>query len=74
MDTVGTGKLADEEIAAAVQQVFKLTPKGIIDSLQLRQPIYQKTASYGHFGREEKEFTWEKTDKVKALRKAAGLK
>jgi S-adenosylmethionine synthetase len=74
VDTVGTGKLADEEIAAAVQQVFKLTPKGIIDSLKLRQPIYQKTASYGHFGREEKEFTWEKTDKVKALRKAAGLK
>lgn len=74
VDTAGTGNLADAEIAAAVQQVFKLTPKGIIDSLKLRQPIYQKTASYGHFGREEKEFTWEKTDKVKALRKAAGLK
>ena len=74
VETNGTGKLPDAEIADVVQQVFKLTPRGIIDSLKLRQPIYQKTASYGHFGRTEKEFTWERTDKVKALRKAAGLK
>ncbi len=74
VETNGTGKLPDAEIADVVQQVFKLTPRGIIDSLKLRQPIYQKTASYGHFRRTEKEFTWERTDKVKALRKAAGLK
>ena len=74
VDTYGTGKLADAEIAALVQQVFKLTPSGIIDTLKLRRPIYQQTASYGHFGRSGADFTWEKTDKVKALKKAAGIK
>ena len=74
VDTYGTGRLADEQIAAVVQQVFKLTPGSIIEALKLRRPIYQKTASYGHFGRQEKDFTWEQTDKVGALRKAAGLK
>ena len=74
VDTYGTGKLADVEIAALVQQVFKLTPSGIIDTLKLRRPIYQQTASYGHFGRSGADFTWEKTDKVKALKKAAGIK
>ena len=74
VDTYGTGKLADAEIAGLVQQVFKLTPSGIIDTLKLRRPIYQQTASYGHFGRSGADFTWEKTDKVKALKKAAGIK
>ncbi len=74
VETYGTGRLADEQIAAVVQQVFKLTPGSIIEALKLRRPIYQKTASYGHFGRQEKDFTWEQTDKVGALRKAAGLK
>ena len=74
VDTCGTGKLADAEIAGLVQQVFKLTPSGIIDTLKLRRPIYQQTASYGHFGRSGADFTWEKTDKVKALKKAAGIK
>ena len=74
VDTYGTGKLADAEIAALVQQVFKLTPSGIIDTLKLRRPIYQQTASYGHFGRSGADFTWEKTDKVEALKKAAGIK
>ena len=74
VDTYGTGKLADVEIAALVQQVFKLTPSGIIDTLKLRRPIYQQTASYGHFGRSGADFTWEKTDKVEALKKAAGIK
>ena len=74
VDTHGTGKLADAEIAGLVQQVFKLTPSGIIDTLKLRRPIYQQTASYGHFGRSGADFTWEKTDKVKALKKAAGIK
>ena len=64
----------DARIAELVQQVFQLTPRGIIDTLKLRRPIYKKTAAYGHFGRNGADFTWEKTDKVRALRKAAGLK
>jgi S-adenosylmethionine synthetase len=72
-DTMGTGKVAEEKIVAAVREVFNLTPKGIIEYLDLRRPIYKKTAAYGHFGRTEPEFTWEKTDKAEALRKAAGL-
>jgi S-adenosylmethionine synthetase len=56
-----------------VRQHFKLTPKGIIDDLDLRKPIYRKTAAFGHFGRTEDGFTWEKTDRSDALRKAAGL-
>jgi S-adenosylmethionine synthetase len=74
VDTYGSGRLADAEIAELIQQVFKLTPSGIIDTLKLRRPIYRRTASYGHFGRSGADFTWEKTDKVKALKKAAGIK
>ncbi len=70
VDTHGTGKYPDEKIAAAVEKVFDFTPAGIIKSLDLRRPIYQKTAAYGHFGRNDKDFTWEKTDKVEALKKA----
>jgi S-adenosylmethionine synthetase len=70
VDTQGTGKADEEKIVAAVRQIFPLTPKGIIESLDLRRPIYKKTAAYGHFGRSEPEFAWEKTDKADALRKA----
>jgi len=72
--TEGTGVIADEKIAAIVNEVFDLRPKGIIQMLDLLRPIYQKTAAYGHFGRAEPEFTWERTDKAAALRAAAGLK
>ncbi len=72
-DTMGTGKVEETKIVEAVRQVFNLTPKGIIEYLDLRRPIFKKTAAYGHFGRTEPEFTWEKTDKAEALRKAAGL-
>ncbi|MBL8288965.1 MAG: methionine adenosyltransferase domain-containing protein, partial [Rubrivivax sp.] len=71
--TEGTGKLSDEKIAALVNEHFDLRPKGIIQMLDLLRPIYEKTAAYGHFGREEPEFTWERTDKAAALRAAAGL-
>lgn len=73
VDTFDTGKIPDEKISALIRENFQLTPRGIIESLNLRRPIYRKTASYGHFGRNEKEFTWEATDKVAALRKGAGL-
>ncbi len=69
VDTNGTGIAPDAVISRAIQKVFDLTPKGIIESLQLRRPIFQKTASYGHFGRSESTFIWEKTDKVKDLLK-----
>ncbi|QIL70079.1 methionine adenosyltransferase [Diaphorobacter sp. HDW4B] len=72
--TEGTGVIPDSEIAKIVAANFDLRPRGIIEMLDLRRPIYQKTAAYGHFGREEPEFTWEKTDKIAALRAAAGLK
>jgi S-adenosylmethionine synthetase len=72
--TEGTGVISDEKIAALVNEHFDLRPKGIILMLDLLRPIYQKTAAYGHFGREEPEFTWERTDKAAALRAAAGLK
>lgn len=72
--TEGTGIVTDEKIASWVNEVFDLRPKGIIQMLDLLRPIYQKTAAYGHFGREEPEFTWEKRDRVDALRQAAGLK
>jgi S-adenosylmethionine synthetase len=68
VDTDGTGKVEDARIVAAVRDVFPLTPRGIIDYLQLRRPIYRKTAAFGHFGRTEPEFTWEKTEKAEALR------
>jgi S-adenosylmethionine synthetase len=71
IDTFGTGKVPSTVIAELVQKHFKLTPKGIIDSLNLRRPIYKKTAAYGHFGRKLPEFTWEKTDKAAELKKAA---
>jgi S-adenosylmethionine synthetase len=71
--TNGTGVIADEKISALVNEHFDLRPKGIIDMLDLLRPIYQKTAAYGHFGRAEREFTWEATDKAAALRAAAGL-
>jgi S-adenosylmethionine synthetase len=74
VDTFGTGKVDSEKLEAAVRKNFKLTPKGIIESLDLRRPIYKKTAAYGHFGRNEKEFTWEATNKAAALREACGLK
>ena len=70
VDTFGTGKLSDDEIVALVRENFDLRPRGLIEMLDLRRPIYQHTASYGHFGREEKDFTWEKTDKAEALKKA----
>ena len=72
--TEGTGAIPDEKIAALIQQHFDLRPKGIVKMLDLLRPIYQKTAAYGHFGREEPEFSWEQTDKAAALREAAGLK
>jgi len=72
VDTFGTGKVADEAIERAVEQVFPLKPAEIIAHLKLLRPIYKKTAAYGHFGREEPEFTWEKTDKAAELKKAAG--
>lgn len=73
VNTFGTGKIADEKIAALVAEHFDLRPKGIVKALDLLRPIYSKTAAYGHFGREEPEFTWEWTDKADALRSAAGL-
>lgn len=72
VSTMGTGRVSDEKIAAAVQEVFDLRPKGIVQMLNLLRPIYRKTAAYGHFGREEPEFAWEATDKVEALRAAVG--
>ncbi|WP_422931712.1 methionine adenosyltransferase [Singulisphaera sp. PoT] len=71
VDTEGTGQIPDTEIAKIVRETFSLTPSGIIKHLDLRRPIYRKTASGGHFGRSEPEFTWERTDKAEALRQAA---
>ena len=71
--TEGTGKIPDEKIAALVNSHFDLRPKGIIQMLDLLRPIYLKTAAYGHFGRDEPEFTWENIDRANALRAAAGL-
>ncbi len=71
--TFGTGKISDEKIAELVREHFDLRPKGIVQMLDLLRPIYQKTAAYGHFGREEPEFTWERTDKAAALRASAGF-
>ena len=73
VDTFGTGRTADEKIVELIGQHFDLRPKGIIQALDLLRPIYAKTAAYGHFGREEPEFTWEAIDKVAALRADAGL-
>ena len=73
IDTYGTGKIDDGKMTELVRAHFKLTPKGIIEDLDLRRPIYKKTAAFGHFGRTEDSFTWERTDRAEALRKAAGL-
>ena len=70
VNTFGTGKLPDHEIIALIRDNFDLRPRGLIEMLDLRRPIYQATASYGHFGREDENFTWEKTDKAAVLRKA----
>jgi len=71
--TFGTGKISDEKLAILVHELFDLRPKGIVQMLDLLRPIYAKSAAYGHFGREEPEFSWERTDKAAALRAAAGL-
>ncbi len=71
VETFGTGRIPDERIAALVQKHFDLRPKGIIQALDLLRPIYFKTAAYGHFGRDEPEFSWEATDKVEALKSDA---
>ncbi|MEY3603955.1 MAG: methionine adenosyltransferase [Burkholderiaceae bacterium] len=71
--TFGTGKISDERLEALIAKHFDLRPKGIVQMLDLLRPIYQKTAAYGHFGRDEPEFSWEKTDKAQALRADAGL-
>jgi len=71
VQTFGTGKLPESQIETLVREHFKLTPKGIIESLNLRRPIYKQTSAYGHFGRSEADFTWEATDKAAALQSAA---
>ena len=73
VDTFGTGKVSDDKLAKIISKVFDLSPGGIIKQLNLLRPIYRKTACYGHVGREENSFTWEKTDKAVFLRKKAGL-
>jgi len=71
IDTYGTGRISDEKLVALVREHFDLTPRGIITELDLLKPIYNKTAAYGHFGREKEGFTWEKCDKVSILKKAS---
>ena len=73
VDTFETGKIPNEKIVKIIRQNFDLTPKGIIEKLDLRRPIYKKTAAYGHFGKNDPDFTWEWTDKAETLRKEAGL-
>ncbi|MEA2101299.1 MAG: methionine adenosyltransferase [Thermodesulfobacteriota bacterium] len=73
VDTQGTGAISDDKLSALVQEVFSFKPKSIIEKLDLLRPIYKKTAAYGHFGREEETFTWEKTDMKDILRKKAGI-
>ena len=73
VDTEGTGLIPEERITELVRAAFKLTPRGIMEELDLRRPIYKKTAAFGHFGRTEPEFTWERTDKAAALKSAAKL-
>ncbi len=73
IDCFGTNKIPEEKISKLVAKHFDLRPKGIIETLKLRRPIYQKTASYGHFGRDDPDFTWELTDKAQLLKKEAGL-
>ena len=73
VDTFATGKIPDEEIVKLIRKNFDLTPTGMIDTLDLRRPIYKKTAAYGHFGRNDPDFTWERTDLAEILRREAGL-
>jgi S-adenosylmethionine synthetase len=73
VNSFGTGKVDDPRLSSIVRENFSLTPAGMIKSLNLRRPIYQKTAAFGHFGRTEESFTWEATDKAEALREAAQL-
>ena len=73
IDTFGTGRVGDDRIAEAVMKIFDLRPKAIIDVLNLRRPIYRKAAAYGHFGRDDPDFTWERTDKTEELKKACGI-
>ncbi len=72
-ETYGTGKIPQEKIEKLIRENFLLTPQGMIDTLNLRRPIFRKTAAYGHFGRNDPDFTWENTDKADTLKKAAGL-
>ena len=74
VDDFGTGKISHDKLVKLIRNNFDMTPKGIVKTLNLRRPIYKKTAAYGHFGRNEPEFTWEKTDKAAKLKKDAGLK
>jgi S-adenosylmethionine synthetase len=73
IDTFGTCKVHEDELKKAILGIFPLTPRGIMEHLDLRRPIYRKTAAYGHFGRELPEFTWERTDGAQALRSSLGL-
>jgi S-adenosylmethionine synthetase len=74
VDTFGTGKVDETQLEALVRKNFSLTPKGIIEGLNLRRPIFKKTAAYGHFGRSGADFTWEATDKASTLAEQAGVK
>jgi S-adenosylmethionine synthetase len=73
VDTFGTGAIPDERFTDLVRENFSLTPRGIIETLKLRRPIYRKTAAFGHFGRTEDTFSWEATDKAEALSEQAGV-
>jgi S-adenosylmethionine synthetase len=71
VNTFGTGTVEEERLVELIRELFNLTPKGMIESLKLRQPIYRATAAFGHFGRNEPGFTWESTDKAEALREGS---
>jgi S-adenosylmethionine synthetase len=73
VDTRGTSRISEGALATLIREHFRLTPRGIIEDLNLRRPIYKETAAYGHFGRDEEGFSWEATDKAEALRTAAGI-
>ncbi len=73
IDTFGTGKIDEERISSIIRKLFDLRPAAIIQNLKLRRPIFRKTAAYGHFGRNDEDFTWEKTDKVEAIKREAGI-
>jgi len=72
VNTFGTGAISEDRLVGLIRENFPLTPRGMIDHLRLRRPIYRATAAFGHFGRTEDSFSWEKTDKAEALREAAG--